>query len=515
LHQALYRKWRPQSFHEVIGQEAITSTLKNQAESGRLSHAYLFCGTRGSGKTTCARLVAKAMNCENLQGGEPCLACPSCLEIARDSLDIIEIDAASNNGVNNIRDLRDEVVFTPIHLRKKVYIIDEVHMLSTAAFNALLKTLEEPPAHVAFILATTETHKVPATILSRCQRFDFRRIPPALIAERLSFIAAAESFSFTAEALSLIARLSDGAMRNALSILEQVGGRAEGQLDEVAVRALLGLSGSTEVLSLVALIEKQDAPAAIAAAEDLYAKGIEAASLVSQLFSVFMDVLLYKAAGDSALLSGAGYDEAVLKELASKFSDSRLQYSLDTLHEFLNSMARGGTLQGQLYLLLFRLCTPEGTGTAALEARVESLEKKLAAGLPLAAAPKQSPAAAKEQPAAAPQSPSTPKAAAAPTPQTVNTEDTWAFIQALLSALSKKLDRGDFSHLQNANITLSGTTLTIAAKGMVGQQMLNTAEIKQVISLCAREIYGSDLIVTVAAGAAQESGASALKSLFE
>ena len=222
MYQALYRKWRPQTFDEVVGQRHITETLKNQVRTGRLSHAYLFIGTRGTGKTTCARILAKAVNCEHPVDGNPCGVCPACRGISEGSvLDVVELDAASNNGVDNVRALREEAVFTPASVRKRVYIIDEVHMLSTSAFNALLKILEEPPEHLMFILATTELQKVPATILSRCQRHSFRRIDTPELADYIEYIASQERFSLSADAAELIARLADGGVRDALSLLDQ------------------------------------------------------------------------------------------------------------------------------------------------------------------------------------------------------------------------------------------------------------------------------------------------------
>ncbi|MBQ2377933.1 MAG: DNA polymerase III subunit gamma/tau, partial [Clostridia bacterium] len=225
MHQALYRKWRPTTFDDVCGQDHITSVLKYECQSGKFSHAYLFCGSRGTGKTTCAKILAKAVNCEDIQNGNPCGKCPSCLAIDNGSaIDVLEMDAASNNGVDNIRDIRDEVVYTPSMLKYRVYIVDEVHMLSNSAFNALLKTLEEPPAHVIFILATTEMHKLPSTIISRCQLFDFRRISVPVITARLLKIAEADGIEISPDAAALIARIAQGGMRDAVSLLELCSG---------------------------------------------------------------------------------------------------------------------------------------------------------------------------------------------------------------------------------------------------------------------------------------------------
>ena len=250
MYQALYRKWRPKTFDDVVGQAHITDTLKRQVASGRLSHAYLFTGTRGTGKTTCAKILARAVNCENPQDGNPCNACPACLGIENGSiLDVLELDAASNNGVDQVRALRDEAVYTPAAVRRRVYIVDEVHMLSTAAFNALLKILEEPPAHLLFILATTELHKVPATIKSRCQQFAFKRILPMQIAQRLEYVAGQENIPLTGEGAALLARLADGGMRDALSLLDQCAG-GKSSVDEQAILDTLGLAGNVETAAL-------------------------------------------------------------------------------------------------------------------------------------------------------------------------------------------------------------------------------------------------------------------------
>ena len=257
MYQALYRKWRPQTFDQVVGQQHITETLKNQVKTGRLSHAYLFIGTRGTGKTTCARILAKAVNCEHPVDGNPCGVCPACRGISDGSvLDVVELDAASNNGVDNVRALREEAVFTPASVRKRVYIIDEVHMLSASAFNALLKILEEPPEHLMFILATTELQKVPATILSRCQRHSFRRIDTPDIAEYLEYIAKQENFKLSHEAAELIARLADGGVRDALSLLDQCS--ASATIDLEAVYSAMGLAGNRRTAQLMSSILDHD-----------------------------------------------------------------------------------------------------------------------------------------------------------------------------------------------------------------------------------------------------------------
>ena len=269
MYQALYRKWRPKTFEDVVGQSHITQTLQKQVAEGRTSHAYLFTGTRGTGKTTCAKILAKAVNCRHPVNGDPCNQCDACLGIDNGSmLDVLELDAASNNGVDHVRALRDEAIYSPANVRYRVYIVDEVHMLSTAAFNALLKILEEPPAHLIFILATTELHKVPATILSRCQRFAFKRIQPGDIADRLLYVASQEGMSLTEDAAELLSRLSDGALRDALSLLDQCSG--DGEINKERVLDVLGLAGNLQTAQMMEHILSRDTRSALLLLDKLY-----------------------------------------------------------------------------------------------------------------------------------------------------------------------------------------------------------------------------------------------------
>ena len=292
MYQALYRKWRPKVFSDVIGQEHITETLKKQVAEGRTSHAYLFTGTRGTGKTTCAKILAKAVNCEHPVNGDPCCQCPSCLGIENGSfLDVLELDAASNNGVDQVRALRDEAIYAPANVKKRVYIVDEVHMLSTAAFNALLKILEEPPAHLMFILATTELHKVPATILSRCQRYAFKRILPADIAKRLTYVAGQEHIDLTPDGAELLSRLADGALRDGLSLLDQCAA-AGGTVDSRAVLEVLGLAGNLQTAKLMEHILKRDAQGALLLLNDLYAGGKDVGAVLGELSTLTRDLML-------------------------------------------------------------------------------------------------------------------------------------------------------------------------------------------------------------------------------
>ena len=289
MYQALYRKWRPRTFDDVVGQSHITDTLKRQVATGRLSHAYLFTGTRGTGKTTCAKILARAVNCEHPVDGNPCNQCPSCLGIESGSiLDVLELDAASNNGVDQVRALRDEAVYTPAAVRKRVYIVDEVHMLSTAAFNALLKILEEPPEHLMFILATTELHKVPATIKSRCQQFSFKRILPGDIAARLAYVAREEGIELRGEGASLLARLADGGLRDALSLLDQCAGPS-GPIGEQEVLDALGLAGNLETARLMEQLGGGDTAGALETLARLYGAGKDVGSLLGELSALTRD----------------------------------------------------------------------------------------------------------------------------------------------------------------------------------------------------------------------------------
>jgi len=375
MYQALYRKWRPRTFDDVVGQEHITGTLQRQVATGRLSHAYLFIGTRGTGKTTCAKILARAVNCENPQNGNPCNECPSCRGILDGSiLDVVELDAASNNGVSDVRALQDEAIFSPASVKKRVYIIDEVHMLSVPAFNALLKILEEPPEHLMFILCTTELHKVLPTIVSRCQRHSFKRIEPDAIAARLLYVAAQESMDLTPDAAALLARLADGGMRDALSLLDQCS--ASEHIDTDAVHAAMGLAGNRRIRELLEAVCAHAPERALSLFDRLWKDGKDPAGVLEELGDLMRDVLLLKVApkGGDTLLSGL-HDTADLKRFAAQMSGSDLMDSMDAI--------RAADLSGQnprraAELCLVRLCVPEtGDSLAALKNRISRLEAAL------------------------------------------------------------------------------------------------------------------------------------------
>ena len=382
MYQALYRKWRPRTFDDVVGQSHITDTLKRQVAGGRLSHAYLFTGTRGTGKTTCAKILARAVNCEHPVDGNPCNQCPSCLGIENGSiLDVLELDAASNNGVDQVRALRDEAVYTPAAVRKRVYIVDEVHMLSTAAFNALLKILEEPPAHLMFILATTELHKVPATIRSRCQQFSFKRILPGDIARRLSYVAGEEGLSLSADGAALLARLADGGLRDALSLLDQCI-TPDGVIGEKEILDALGLAGNLETAQLMRSVAQRDTEGALERLARLYSGGREIGSLLGELSTLARDLLIRKTAprGGGALLAG-GYDEMTLRQLSEQLNIPRLTQILTCLQETISSLPRSGNRRTDAELCLIRLCDEQlDSSLAGLEARLARLEEAVAKG---------------------------------------------------------------------------------------------------------------------------------------
>ena len=410
MYRALYRKWRPQRFEDVVGQRAIVAALKNQVAAGRVGHAYLFTGVRGTGKTTCAKIFAKAVNCLDPQNGDPCGQCAVCRGIDDGSiLDVVEMDAASNNGVDDIRDLRDETAYTPSICRYKVYIIDEVHMLSTAAFNALLKTLEEPPAHVIFILATTEIQKVPATIRSRCQRYDFTRISPEDIAGRVSQVAGAEGLALTEGAAGLIARLADGALRDALSILDTCAG-VTGQIDEDVVRRMAGVTDRSYLFRMSDALAARDAASALAELAALRQQSVDVKRLTEELIAHYRSLMLAALPGGRELRSGVSPEEEDLYLAKGPALGQREAVrAIRALGGALEHMARGSDQRIELELALFNLTAPDAQpapATAAAQAspapaaRPQPAAQPQPAVRPFASGPVPAPAA--EAPAAQP-----------------------------------------------------------------------------------------------------------------
>ena len=359
MYRALYRKWRPQRFEDVVGQRAIVTALKNQITANRVGHAYLFTGVRGTGKTTCAKIFAKAVNCLHPVNGDPCGECEICKGIDNGSiLDVVEMDAASNNGVDDIRDLRDETAYTPSACKYKVYIIDEVHMLSTAAFNALLKTLEEPPAHVIFILATTEIQTVPATILSRCQRYDFTRIGPEDIARRVEYIAGEEKLELSPDGAELIARLADGALRDALSILDTCAG-VTAKIDADVVRRMAGVTDRSYLFRISDALEAQDGATALAQLAQLRQQSVDVKRLTEELIAHYRALMLAALPGGQSLLSGVSpEEEALYLEKGPQLGQREAIRAIRALGSALEHMTRGSDQRIELELALFGLSEP-------------------------------------------------------------------------------------------------------------------------------------------------------------
>ena len=382
MYRAFYRKYRPSTFTDVVGQEHITKTLENAVKTGKTSHAYLFTGSRGTGKTSCAKILAKAVNCIDSHDGNPCNNCEICKGIDSGAiLDIIEIDAASNNGVDNIRDLREEANFTPANAKYRVYIIDEVHMLSIGAFNALLKTLEEPPAHVIFILATTEVHKLPSTILSRCQRFDFKRIPPEAIAGRLKEVAEKENLQISDDGAMLIARIADGAMRDALSLLDRCSSY-EGIIDSAVVANSAGLAGREHIFELCDCILEKDAAKALEVVNKLYNDSCDMERLITELTSHFRNLMVSKAVKNfqDMIICSQGEIE-IIRQQSAKTTLATIMSCIDVLTASASTMKQGANRRTSAELCIIRLCTPSlDADMNAILRRLSELESAVASG---------------------------------------------------------------------------------------------------------------------------------------
>ena len=383
MHQALYRKWRPKTFSEVVGQEHITSILRQEATEGKFNHAYLFCGSRGTGKTTCAKILSKVVNCENPIDGNPCGVCPSCLAIENGSTtDVLEMDAASNNGVDNIRDIRDEVVYSPSFLKYRVYIVDEVHMLSNSAFNALLKTLEEPPSHAIFILATTELHKLPATIVSRCQRFEFRRIATDVLTSRIKFIAEQEKIAIEDDAARLIARYSQGGMRDSISLLELCASGGA-KIDVSVVNETIGSAGRERMMAVANAIAEKNYEFLFKEIDEVVTSSKDIMVFWQDLISLYRDLLVVKTVRDSAkYLDLTDFELRCLNKLATKFTREMLIYHCRMLEDALSDMQTSGAVKRIIAELCFvKMCDEAlSTSTEALLLRISNLEARLVSG---------------------------------------------------------------------------------------------------------------------------------------
>ena len=540
LYQALYRKWRPKTFSDVIGQTAITETLRRQAAEGKLSHAYLFTGTRGTGKTTCAKILAKAANCENLQNGDPCGVCPACVGIDSGAfLDVLELDAASNNGVDHVRALRDEAIYSPVHVRRRVYIVDEVHMLSTPAFNALLKILEEPPAHLMFILATTELHKVPATILSRCQRFSFQRLQPSAIAQRLQYVAAQEGIPLAPDGAELLSRLADGALRDGLSLLDQCAASGD-ELNAKTILDCLGLAGKLQTAQLMGCILRHDTAEALLRLNDLYQNGRDVASVLQELGELNRDLLLQQAApqGADALLSG-GFDRSTLQELLPLASLARRMAMATVLQETLASMNSSVNRRTEAELCLLRLCDESlCEDWSGLVARIERLESGLVSAPPVPAASPVSAAASVPKPAAedappweetplpeppperTPSAPPweeaperTPAApAAAPAPSPAGSGTLWA---QLLESCKNRLPVSKRSWLSMAGGQLQNDILTVYCGSELALKQMDCPEVEAVLQEQFSQAAGRTVHVKFSSNRYQPPAQDRLQDLIQ
>ena len=390
MYQALYRKYRPQTFDDVVGQQAVTQTIKNQLLTGKLSHAYLFTGSRGTGKTSSAKILAKAVNCENPQNGNPCNCCNACRSIdAGSCMDVLEIDAASNNGVDTVRDLLDDAVYSPSQVKKRVYIIDEVHMLSISAFNALLKIIEEPPEHLLFILATTELHKVPSTILSRCQRYSFRRISQEDIAARLQYVAYQEDIELEDAAARILARLADGGMRDGLSLLDQCASATAGELTADRVYGCLGIAGIQECGKLMGHIADHNTAGALSLFNRFYSEGKDLGALMDELACLTRDLMIMKTAPKEGItmLSGVATDREV-QSLIQRFSMGELTRMLGIIQQTMDGFVRSTSRRVDAELCVVKLCQPElSLDAEALNARLTRMEDQLRSGVLTVSAP--------------------------------------------------------------------------------------------------------------------------------
>ena len=509
MYQALYRKWRPKTFSEVVGQAHITDTLQRQVAEGRVGHAYLFTGTRGTGKTTCARILAKAVNCEHPVDGAPCCQCNACRGIDSGMLlDVTELDAASNNGVDQVRALREEAVYTPSVLKKRVYIIDEVHMLSIAAFNALLKILEEPPEHLLFILATTELHKVPATILSRCQRFAFRRIVPEDIVGRLNYIAYQESIELEPDAAAFLARLADGGLRDAVSLLDQCASAAQGAVTVDEACKVLGLAGARQTAALMEAVGRHDAAAALSIFNTQYAEGKDLGAMLDELCAVARDLLILRTAPQAGIQMISGIcTPQELRTLQPLLSPGELLRITAVLRDTAAGFNASANRRIDAELCLVRLCEPEASLDAeSLNARLCRVEERLARGVvPVAAAPQAEQA---QQETAAPEESEEPEAAPEPQ-QSAPSEAPPGFWPELVKRLKTTLplpEQAMFSTQDNAPVcgTLHGDLLELRMETEFVRNLINKPEVLQPVADAATALLGRPVRVRIASGKAEK-----------
>ena len=529
VYQALYRKYRPQTFDDVIGQLAVTQTLKTQLVTDKMSHAYLFTGSRGTGKTSCAKILAKAVNCLNPENGNPCNRCSACRSIDDGScMDVLEIDAASNNGVDNVRDLRDDAIYTPSQVKKRVYIIDEVHMLSISAFNALLKIIEEPPEHLLFILATTELHKVPATILSRCQRFSFRRISQEDIAARLQYVAYQENIDMDEGAARVLSRLADGGMRDGLSLLDQVASATAGELTAERVYACLGIAGEQRSAEMMSYIANHDTTNALALFNKLYTEGKDLAAMLDELASMTRDLLILKTAPGSGItmLSGVAADHEVAA-LTERFSGGELVRMMTQLQQTMSGFTRSSSRRMDAELCIMNLCQPElSLDAESLNARLTRLEEQLKTGSfvmkqPQNVKPVQE-AADDERPplpddADAPPSEEDAPPVPKPAPQSLAPAGFWTDLMTASRKELKPPASGFFVAAQNSPLrgALKGNVLELRCQNTFVADTVNRPDILEVVSRKASSLLGYPVQLKVVDISAKPSGNPKMEQLIK
>lgn len=525
VYQALYRKYRPQTFDDVAGQLAVTQTLKTQLISGKMSHAYLFTGSRGTGKTSCAKILAKAVNCLDPKDGNPCNCCEACRAIdAGSCMDVLEIDAASNNGVDNVRDLRDDAVYTPSQVRMRVYIIDEVHMLSIAAFNALLKIIEEPPEHLLFILATTELHKVPATILSRCQRFSFRRISQEDIAARLQYVAYQEKIDLDDGAARVLARIADGGLRDALSLLDQCASATVGELTAERIYECLGIAGERRCGELMGYIAAHDTRSALELFNRLYTEGKDLGALMDELACLTRDLLVIKTAPDSAvtMLSGVVSDSEVAS-LSKSISTGELIRMMERIEDTMSRFTRSASRRLDAELCIISLCQPElQLDAKSINARLTRLEEQFKSGS-FTAAPVSVPAKPVEETVA--EEPPAPSDEDAPpeNPQVVTEqpENTpVGFWTELVSAIRQELRpplSGFFTATANAPVTgiLRGNTVVLCCSNEFTKQMVDKPELLSLVGRKASAILNRPVSASAEDRSASSQNSGRMEQLMQ
>ena len=533
MYQALYRKYRPQTFDDVVGQGAVTQTLKTQLLSGHMSHAYLFTGSRGTGKTSCAKILSKAVNCLNPHNGNPCNVCEACRAIdAGTCMDVLEIDAASNNGVDNVRDLRDDAIYAPSQVKKRVYIIDEVHMLSISAFNALLKIIEEPPEHLLFILATTELHKVPATILSRCQRFSFRRITPEDIAARLQYVSYQEGIELDDGAARVLARLADGGMRDGLSLLDQCASATVGELNAQRVYECLGIAGEQTCGQMLAFAADKNTRGALELFNRLYADGKDVAALIDELASLCRDLMILKTAPEAgiSMLSGVASD-ADAKSLVSRFSSGELVRMIGLLQSCAAGFTRSSSRRLDAELCIMNLCDPGlQMDVEALNARISKLEDQLRSGnftMPVRTAPQAGPAEEYDEDSPppidddqAPPDPDAPYPAPEPKrPEPPKDDTPIGFWVDLAAAMRPELPRalmGFFSATDNAPIRglVRGDRVGLICANAFVMQMVDKPEVRELAARKASILLGRPVTVKVVDRTAKPEKSTQMEQLM-